>query len=201
MLRRLYFKDGKRWAETKQMRIIPILPALAAGALSLAVSQAGVRHLAYARNANGNAAPQCHRENLSVKEGNTDAAMGGVRATDFVFTNKSSSACTLNGYPRFEVLDRRGQVRRRAVDTEQLPGDSEKTPPQLVTLEPGKTAWFRIYYNSGGAGRVGKPCPTYPRLKIVAPGTTRAFVLRSNIQSCRRTEFQVSAVRSGRPPQ
>ena len=181
------------------MRIFWILLALVAGTSFVVISQTGIGRLAYARNTNGIAAPQCLREHLSLKEGNTDAAMGGVRATDFVLTNASSSACTLNGYPRVELLDRRGRVRRRAVSSAQLPGDTQKMPPQLVTLAPGNTAWFRIYYNVGGAGHIGKPCPTYPRLKIVAPGTTRAFGLRSDIQSCPRTEFQVSSLRSGTP--
>jgi len=179
------------------MRVLGILLSIGVAASSVAISQAGFRRIAFVENTNA-AVPQCLRENLSLKEGETDAAMGGVRVTDYIFTNKSSSACTLNGYPRLELLNRQGRVARRAVSKEQLPDDSEKTPPKLVTLEPGKTGWFRLFYNVGGAGVI-KPCPTY-KLKIVAPGTTRAFIFRS-FQSCPRTDFQVSPVRSGMPRQ
>src|SRR5205807_4343347 len=46
-------------------------------------------------------------------------------------------------------------------------------------------------------GHEVKPFPTYPKVNITAPGTTRAFVLRSEIQPCRGTDVEVSPVRSG----
>jgi hypothetical protein len=141
--------------------------------------------------------PPCRRANLSLKEGETDAAMGGVRLTDYIITNKSTAACTLKGYPRVELLNQQKRIARRAVDREQLIDDSEKTPPQVVTLEPGKTAWFRLHYNSGGAG-LEKPCPSF-RLQILAPGTTGPFVFRS-FTWCPGTDFEVSPVRAGKPP-
>ena len=141
----------------------------------------------------------CQFTNLSVKEGESDAAMGGVRATDYIFTNKSSAPCTLSGYPRVELTNVKGVVLRRATHSDQLPTDAEKMPPQLVTLEPGKSAWFTINYNSGGAGYMGKPCPTYPKTRVSAPGVIQFSVLRSNIQSCAKTDFQVTSVRSGEP--
>ena len=138
-------------------------------------------------------ARQCVREDLRIKEGETDAAMGGVRETPYIFTNVSSSACTLDGYPVLELLNQKGVVVRRATKQN---SDEPKAP---VILDPGKTAWFNLDYNSGGAGYMGKPCPTYPKVKIVAPGTTRAFVLSSEIQSCPRTDLQVSSIQSGSP--
>src|SRR5947199_2230585 len=136
------------------MRVTLLLVTLVLVAWSVAISRTKVRTIGYVSSPNMLGVPQCIRESLSLKEGETDAAMGGVRVTDYVFTNTSSSPCTLNGYPRVELLNRKGRVARRAVNSDQLPNDSEKMPPQLVTLEPGKTAWFRIYYNSGGAGHM-----------------------------------------------
>jgi hypothetical protein len=138
-------------------------------------------------------ARKCLREDLRIKEGETDAAMGGVRETPYTFTNISSSACTLDGYPALGLLNQKGMVVRRATK------QKSDEPTAAVILDPGKAAWFNFNYNSGGAGHMGKPCPTYPKLKIVAPGTTRAFVLRSGVQSCPRTDLQVSAIQSGAP--
>ncbi|HMH45160.1 MAG TPA: DUF4232 domain-containing protein [Pyrinomonadaceae bacterium] len=135
----------------------------------------------------------CVREDLRIKEGETDAAMGGVRETPYIFTNISSSACALDGYPALELLNHKGVVVRRATKQE-----SDEVKPS-ATLEPGKTAWFNLNYNSGGAGHMGRPCPSYPTLKIVAPGTTRPFVVRSSVQSCPHTDFVVSSVSSGMP--
>ena len=183
------------------MRRTILLLMLVAAMSCLALGQTNVKGIGYIQNSNSSAGAQCLRENLSVKEGDTDAAMGGVRVTTYTFTNKSTAPCTLNGYPRVVLLNRAGRVARRAANSNALTGESvdDAKPPQQVTIEPGKTAWFNIYYNNGGAGHEGKPCPTYPKVRITAPGTTRAFVLRGDIQSCGRIDFQVSPVRSGTP--
>ena len=138
---------------------------------------------------------------LSVRHVTDDAAMGGHNTIEYAFKNNSSSPCTLDGYPRFELLDKSGRVRRggRAVKTERLPGEETKRPPQLVTLDPGKEAWFSVYYNNGGAGYVGKPCPFSRKVRITAPGAVRRFVLRESIRSCRAVE--VSSVRGSEPLQ
>jgi len=135
----------------------------------------------------------CLREDLRIKEGETDAAMGGVRATPYIFTNVSSSACTLNGYPIVELLNRRGAVVRRASKQK-----SDK-PAATATLAAEKTAEFNLYYNSGGAGYMGKPCPIYHKIKITASGVAQPFVLRTDIQTCAKTDFEVSSVSAGAP--
>ena len=120
----------------------------------------------------------CRDSQLSVRDIGGDAAMGGVRSIVYAFRNVSRTPCTLEGFPRFEVLYRSGRVvrRGRAREQEMLPGP--------VTVEPRKTAVFSVNYNAGGAGRVGKPCPTYPRVRITAPGNRRGAVLRADIQLC-----------------
>ena len=137
----------------------------------------------------------CRDQDLSVRHVTDDAAMGGQRTIEYAFKNKSSSPCSLIGYPRFELLDKVGMVppRGRVISSQQLPGDEAKQPPRLVTIAPGEDAGFRIYYNSGGAGYLGKRCPRSRKVRITAPGTTRHFVLRKQITSCR--EVQVSSVR------
>ena len=142
----------------------------------------------------------CRGQDLSVRHVTEDRAMGGQNSIDYALKNVSSNACTLKGYPRFELLSKAGKPlpRGRAINSEQLPGDEGKMRPQLVTILPGQEAWFRVHYNSGGAGYVGKPCPVSRKVRIVAPGTTRAFVLKENITSCRTVE--VSAVRGSPLP-
>lgn len=129
---------------------------------------------------------RCRESQLEVRHVSEDAAMGGVRTIDYAFTNTSSSPCTLKGHPRFELLNRSGRIVRggRAAYGLTMMGDEAKAPPRLVTIEPGKTAAFQVYYNAGGAGYMGKPCPSYRRVRITAPGTKRGFVLREDIQLC-----------------
>ena len=145
------------------------------------------------------ATKQCTREQLSLKAGDEDAAMGGVRTVNYTFTNTSSSPCTLNGYPRLELLNKAGRAipGRHTVNKAKMFTDSDPVPPKEVTLEPGKTAMFLIYYNNGGAGHEGKPCPSYPKVRVTAPGTTKGFVLKQDIQTCIKVE--VSSVRAQAP--
>lgn len=146
-----------------------------------------------ARNMSQPLVPACGREALSIKEGETEAAMGGVRQTPYTLTNTSSSPCILEGYPSVEVLNRQGKVVRRS--------KKQKVDEEIVsvTVEPGKTAWFSLNFNSGGAGYMGKPCPTYKVMKITVPGADRAMVLRTSITSCSESTFEVSPVHAGSP--
>lgn len=148
---------------------------------------------------NGLAVPPCLGGQLSVRHLSDDAAMGGERSVEYAFTNTSSAPCTLKGYPRFELLNKSGRLlgHVRVVHRDQWPEQDKRQPPRLVRLEPGQEAWFRVHYNSGGAGYLGKPCPTALKIKITAPGARRGSVLREQIQSCRQVE--VSPVRNGLP--
>lgn len=135
----------------------------------------------------------CAREDLKIKEGETDAAMGGVRRTPYVLTNASKAPCTLKGYPALELLNKAGAVVKRA--TKQKTDD----PISTATLEPGKTAWFALNFNAGGAGYMGKPCPTYRQVRITTPGAKRPFVLKTEIQTCGKSDFDVTPILAGAP--
>jgi hypothetical protein len=145
------------------------------------------------------AASQCTREQLTLKAGDEDAAMGGVRIVNYTFTNKSSTPCTLKGYPALVLLNKAGQPvpGKHTVNKAKMFSDTDPVPPTLVTLEPSKTAMFLIYYNNGGAGYMGKPCPTYPKVRVTAPGTTRGFTLKQELQTCIKVE--VSSIRASAP--
>ena len=154
----------------------------------------------YSSRANSNrrrlstpAARACTHQDLKVKAGEGNAAMGGVRETPFIFTNVSASPCTLEGYPVLELLNDKGAVIKRATK------QKSDQPAEAVTIEPGKTAWFNLNYNAGGAGYMGKPCPTYARIRISLVSTTQPFILRDGIQTCAKTDFSVTAISAGSP--
>jgi hypothetical protein len=143
----------------------------------------------------------CRGQEISARHISDDSAMGGQNSIVYGLKNVSPVACTLKGYPRYELLDKVGKIRPRgrAINSQQLPGDDEKLRPQQVMIHPGEEAWFRVHYNSGGAGHVGKPCPVSRKARIVAPGTTRVLVLKESITSCGAVE--VSAVRGAPVPE
>ena len=175
------------------MRVAGLLALIVAASL-VAGGQANTKEIASIRSGSAAAASPCRGEDLTVRHVTDDAAMGGHNTIEYAFANNSSSPCTLKGYPRFELLDRSGRVRPdgRAIDSQQLPGDETRQPPRLVILAPGREASFHVYYNNGGAGYMGKPCPLARRVRIKAPGTRKSFVLHEDIRSCR--SVLVSAV-------
>lgn len=156
-------------------------------------SAQGKQDFAHDRNP---APAQCLDNQLSVRHNSEDAAMGGLRSMQYFFTNTSSTPCTLKGYPSFELLNKSGRVAQggRAAKGLTRMGDEFTKPPQLVTIEPGKTATFWIDYLARGAGSTGKPCPTYRQFRITAPGTKRVFVQRDVIEVC--SGLEVSPVRA-----
>ena len=137
----------------------------------------------------------CRGADLSPRHVSDDAAMGGHNLSVYAFKNESLNACTLKGYPVFELLNKSARLlpKGRAINSRKLMGDEAESAPQLVTIEPGKEAIFRVYSNNGGAGYRGKPCPISRFVNMTAPGTTRAFVLRADLRSCQTVK--VSAVR------
>lgn len=144
----------------------------------------------------------CTGKQLKLSETDGDADMGGKRYGNYVFTNISSTSCSLSGYPKFAVLNSKGQVMRAVgvtYDHDIINPDSEtggKRPPK-VTLDPGQTAWFQIFYNDGMALDTKKPFPVSARVRVTAPNDKRAFVLKSSFQVC--CGVQVSSIRGGLP--
>jgi hypothetical protein len=149
-------------------------------------------------------AANCRGEQLSLREAEGEADMGGKRYGNYIFTNTSSTPCTLAGYPKFVLLNKSGKPLpgvkvtyddafvNRSADENKSAGK-----PQPITLGPGKTAWFQIFYNDGMALDRKKPFPVAAKVRVTAPKTTRAFVLDSQIQAC--CGVQVSSIRNGSP--
>ncbi len=138
----------------------------------------------------------CMANQLSVSRVSDDAGVGN-RAVNFAFTNTSPTPCTLNGYPGFTPLDRRGRPMRgvRVVQSDATYFQPEQAA-QEVTLEPGKTAWFQIAYTA--VQSTPRKCAASAKVRITAPGTKRVFLLREEITPCQHT-VTVTPVRSGLP--
>jgi hypothetical protein len=141
----------------------------------------------------------CAGEQLALKEGESEADIGGKRYGNYVFTNISAKSCKLSGYPLFTVLSRSGKAMRTAAAVYGfvIPGESEKARPRPVTLKSKGTAYFQIYYNDGMALDTKKPTPVSAKVRVRAPNTTRDFVIKSAIDAC--CGVQVSFIHAGLP--
>lgn len=137
-------------------------------------------------------ASPCTASQLSVKDEHSDNAMGGQRGEYYSFKNSSQSPCTLKGSPTFVLLDRAGR---------RIPGQKithTNDPGTDVTLAPGGKAFFSIDYRScsfsRGAG-VRERCVNAAKVRIEAPGTKRAFILKSGIDA-QKLSVNVSSMMS-----
>lgn len=127
---------------------------------------------------------QCVDNQLSLRNLGEVISMWRTRSIDFIFTNTSSSPCTLSGYPRFQFLDKYGRPAKGGLaangETFQslysLP--TQLVPPQSVTIEPGKKAKFVINYLARYDEDREKPCSMYRKARISVPGMNRVFVQR-----------------------
>ncbi|MFL6334988.1 MAG: DUF4232 domain-containing protein [Pyrinomonadaceae bacterium] len=133
----------------------------------------------------------CVGSRLSVRHEAEDGAMGGQRGLFYSFKNNSQSPCTLKGTPAYVLLSRAGRtIQKVRADNS---GDA-------VTLAPGGRAFFSVSYHScefiKGATEHHGPCAFSAKARIVAPGTTRAFILREVIDPEGRKIESVSAVTS-----
>ena len=131
-------------------------------------------------------------------------AMGTVVA-DFALINDGSHACSLDGYPRLQMLDGSGNhlatIERRAPI-----GSPGAGAARTVTVAPGRRAYFSVSYeDQTGFGHA--VCPRATGLSIRVPGAPGALILRgsqagmqpyggSTIKHLRCGELSVGPVRA-----
>jgi hypothetical protein len=91
-----------------------------------------------------------------------------------LFTNTSSTACTLTGYPGVAGLDAGGaqRVQARRIVGDYLGGLSpDTTTLPHVSLAPGRSASAVVEGTDNPPG--AQPCPYYPFLLVTPPNLTK----------------------------
>jgi Domain of unknown function (DUF4232) len=117
---------------------------------------------------------RCLTRALAATVGQADVAMGHVGQVVHL-RDRSSSRCTLRGYPRLRMLDASG----RAMPTEVRRGSAYTVPHvrlRQVALRPGGEASF----DAGFEDRTGfgtRHCPTSARVAITPPGDSTALTV------------------------
>lgn len=145
--------------------------------------------------------PNCTGDQLSLSETEGEADIGGKQYARFLLTNVSKSTCALTGYPTVSLLNAKGQAMPRvkvSYNDWRFNGGEVPDSPPTAMLEPGKTAWFQIFYTDGMiAANMRKPAPASAKIKVKAPKTDKDFVIKSELHAYR--EIEVSYLREGLP--
>jgi hypothetical protein len=113
----------------------------------------------------------CRVSDLRVTGGASQGA-GGTRYTGLGFTNRSSSPCTLAGYPKVSFLDRSGRVLGQALPTEL----------ETVTVNPGQYATTELGVASTSVGTCQAITPA--TLRIVLPSGGVLWVPAGDFAFC-----------------
>lgn len=113
---------------------------------------------------------RCAAEKLTMALSPADAGAGQVYYR-LTFTNTSTAACTLQGFPGVSLIQRDGSGIG-------VPATREGTAGKRTELGPGGTA--EVTLHTANQGVSDSPCwgrPDY--LKVYPPGSTRALTLRT----------------------
>jgi hypothetical protein len=148
--------------------------------LALALSGCGTGTTVTPGSPSHEALPRiCHSAQLTVRRGFMGVATGSVGA-HVVFTNVSESRCSLEGYPKLQMLDAAG----RHIPTVLHKG-SFMTVPQMrvrpVSLAPGASASFYIGFEDA-TGYGDAQCPTSTRIQVTPPENTKPMTIAWRLQ-------------------
>ena len=135
----------------------------------------------------GRLTPTCVRDQLGVRANGTEGTVGTIHAA-WVFTNRSGSACSMNGYPDLQRYGRAGRPLATTVQTDLPPA------PSAVTLAAGGSATFFTSATDVVSG--SDRCPASAVLEITAPGADAPLFIPARVQACDGI-LHVSAVRAG----
>jgi Protein of unknown function (DUF4232) len=116
--------------------------------------------------------PTCQSSQLNLAEDAAHSSGGaaGSLGITYIFTNTSATACRLSGFPGLQLLNASGQP----LMTTTL---RNSNTPSVVTLEPGRHAWFDIEFpTQTGFGSLH--CPTSAALAVIPPNNRTALILR-----------------------
>jgi hypothetical protein len=119
---------------------------------------------------------RCTTSALQMWSGRWTVAAGTV-AAEYGFTNRSSHACSLDGYPRVQLLKMSG-ANLPTSDEHASPGAfgiSQKT----VVLAPGKTAYFGVvFHDQTGYGTL--TCPSSAAVQFTPPQDASTLTLHGS---------------------
>jgi hypothetical protein len=106
--------------------------------------------------------------------------MGSV-GSSAVFTDTSSSPCTLDGYPSLQMLDANGAHIPTLVARSGAVTTVPRLPARLVSLKPGAHATFYIGFEDA-TGFGAATCPTSSRVEVTPPGDRTPITVTWHLQ-------------------
>jgi len=111
------------------------------------------------------------------------AAAGGAATTVVALTNSSKSACSLDGYPRLQLLSQTGADLPTTVD------HGGSGIPTTLTAQPvnlsarGGQGSFMLYWVATPSN-TQPTCPQGTKMTVSLPGSDKSFTMTAEINAC-----------------
>ena len=129
----------------------------------------------------------CARSQLDVRPNGSQGAAGTIRGA-WVFTNRSKSACTLDGYPDWQLFRKGGRPFATTTKKNLAPA------PAHVTLTPGDSGTFFSQYSDVPSGtkrgRISRVA------EMTAPSAGAGLFIPAALEACGGV-IHVSGVEAG----
>ncbi len=131
--------------------------------------------------------PRCRATQLALAPANEGLiANGGTVVLEFILTNRSSTACTLRGYPRAMALDERGRPVPE-ISFEDLDGFIAEPSIQTlrtIKLRPQAHAWFEVVGSDGMGLEDLSRCGLIRTLSLKVPGDRHPLAVKPKFSAC-----------------
>ncbi|WP_342641589.1 DUF4232 domain-containing protein [Rhodoligotrophos ferricapiens] len=126
-------------------------------------------------------AQPCSGLNLKIDSEGQDAT-NGANAFAYKITNIGAKSCTLDGHPRVELLDTKGQpISDMAIEPSDEAAGQEAERKTPVTMNPGDEAFFAIEFPTG---RHTDDCRNAVELRATLPGTEMPATFPGSFTAC-----------------
>jgi Protein of unknown function (DUF4232) len=158
--------------------------SLAAGAAVFAVAVLGTVPAMAASPVKDASTPMCASSQLTASLGGGDAGAGNLYRY-LVFTNHSSTACHLTGFPGLSMIDASGKQIGR-------PATRQPMTYAAVVLKPGGSASDTIHT----INHQGTCLPESSQLKAYPPGNTVSLTFPGKVTNC-DDQFVVTPLTAG----
>ncbi|MBV9293411.1 MAG: DUF4232 domain-containing protein, partial [Frankiales bacterium] len=133
--------------------------------------------------------PPCRQSQLSIKAGRTGVGLGSYYDR-ILFTNVSSTTCSLFGYPGVQFESSSGQP------LPTTPTHGSSYPVETVVLRPGGVASDVLSGADSGPNGGATACTRINGVRIIAPGLTTQVLVHAAMD-CNHGTIRVTAVVSG----
>lgn len=140
--------------------------------------------------------PVCQPNQLTLAIQSTQGAAGHIAQQD-QFTNKSSTKCTLYGFPGAVMLDAQQKQITTKANWQTTGFSYSNQQKQLVTLNPGGVAYFMVEWSDVPVGSETS-CPTSAYLSVTPPNDFSVVTIADAINACNGGTLGISPVEANK---